>query len=83
MSVRLDDQQVIRLEGLCPLDDVDPLLQLLLTHRDASIDWSGCDSVHTAVLQLLAICRRPIIGPPRDSFLARYVEPALRRLQAG
>jgi hypothetical protein len=77
MSVTLTADGVIQLVGRCPSDDAGPLLEHLLAHPGAAVDWRGCEWAHTAVVQVLLAGRRKVIGPSKDRFLARWVEPML------
>ncbi len=74
MTVRRNDRGTILLEGNCPLEDAEPLLEFLQSDATAAIDWSGCGQVHTAVLQLVLACQRPIAGPCGDPFVRRWIE---------
>jgi hypothetical protein len=80
MSVRRIDDQTIALEGLCPAEDAEPLLQLLLAHPAAALDWRCCEGAHTAIVQVLIEANPALIGPPKDGFLANFVAPALGRI---
>jgi hypothetical protein len=79
MTVVLHDANTIRLIGACPADDGEVLLQHLLAHPEAEVDWRGCESAHAAVVQVLAASGRALRGPPADEFLQRFVGPALAR----
>ena len=80
MSVRRIDDRTIALEGVCPLDDAEPLLQLLLDHPAPALDWRACSGAHTGVIQVLLAANPVLIGPPQDPFLAGFVAPALGRV---
>ena len=72
MTVVLHDGNTIRLIGACPADDAEVLLQHLLANPEAEIDWRGCESAHTAVIQVLLVCQAAAAGPPQaDAFLER------------
>jgi hypothetical protein len=47
MSVRLDDD-VIRLEGRCHVEDAEPLLLLLQADPGRRLDLSQAESIHSA-----------------------------------
>lgn len=76
MTVRLDEG-TIRLEGDCRADEAEALLELLLFHPNATIDWSGCHWAHTAVVQVLLAAGRPVSGIPEDAFIRQRVLPML------
>lgn len=79
MSVRRAPSGAIELVGDCVSEDAETLLGLLLAHPQAQVDWRGCEGAHTAVVQVLLAARRPVVGPPHDPFLRRWVEPLLAR----
>jgi hypothetical protein len=80
MTVVLHDANTIRLIGACPAEDGETLLQHLLANPTAEVDWRGCESAHTAVIQVLLVSRRPLQGTPAGPFLQRFIGPALARL---
>jgi hypothetical protein len=77
MSVRLDGQ-VVRLEGDCRAADAEALCAALTAAPGRSVDLSGAERMHTAVVQALLALAPPLVGEPRDPFLTRYVTPQLR-----
>ena len=77
MSVRLAGG-VIVLEGDCPVDEAESLLELLLANPGASVDWSACGQLHTAVVQVLLAVRPPMEGGPGNPFLRRWIAPTIR-----
>jgi hypothetical protein len=79
MSVRLDEDGIIRLEALCPVDEAEPLLLLLSADRTRVVDWRACDGLHTSLVQVLLRMRPVLRGPCRDSFLQLWVSPLLDR----
>ena len=76
MSVLLEEGK-ISLRGNCPVEDAEPLLMLLQSHPDCPVDIDDATNLHAAVLQLLLAFRRELIGHPRDSFLKKWIVPAL------
>jgi hypothetical protein len=74
MTVRRSDSGTILLEGTCPLEDSEPLLEFLQADATASLDWSGCRQAHTAVLQLALASGRPIAGPCGDPLVRQWIE---------
>jgi len=79
MTVQLKDDGVIALVGDCPSGEAEVLLQHLVRAPDAVIDWRGCQSAHTAVIQVLLVARRVVKGPPAGAFLADVVAPRLKQ----
>lgn len=72
MSVRLADGIII-LDGDCPVDDAEPLLELLLTNPGVTVDWSGCTHLHTALVQVLLAVRPKLLGSPEPEFLRKWI----------
>jgi hypothetical protein len=79
MTVAISANGAIELQGDCPVEDAEELLQHLLTTPNATVDWRSCDSAHTAVIQVLLVAKSIPVGPPKNSFLRDHVEPQLRR----
>ncbi|HEX3989933.1 MAG TPA: hypothetical protein VHX39_02045 [Acetobacteraceae bacterium] len=77
MTVDVAKDGTIVLAGICPVEDADTLVQLLLADPAAEIDWRTCDQAHTAVVQVLLASHRRTRGPPRTTFLSNWVEPLL------
>ena len=77
MTVRRLDDGTIALEGVCPIDDAENLLRLLLERPGCMVDWRMCDEVHTAVVQVLLASGVKPAGPPRSPFLARFLAPVV------
>ncbi|HLG84612.1 MAG TPA: hypothetical protein VKY22_26700 [Bradyrhizobium sp.] len=79
MTIALHDDNTIRLIGACPAEDGETLLQYLLANPKAEVDWRGCESAHTAVIQVLLVSGRALRGPAAGPFLERFIGPALAR----
>ena len=73
MSVRRDDSGVILLDGVCPVEDAEPLLQMLQATPSARIDWTRCSRLHTAVLQVILAARVAPAGPCGDPWVERWI----------
>jgi hypothetical protein len=73
MSVSAGDQGVILLTGICPIEDAASLLQRLCDAPDATVDWSGCEQAHTAVIQVLMAAKPRLVGSPTDAFLREHI----------
>jgi len=78
MTVRRLDWQTIILEGVCPIEDADSLLQLIAATPSAAVDWRDCDGAHTAVVQVLLASGAVVVGPPGAAILKKWVEPLLK-----
>ena len=76
MTVRLADGVVV-LEGDCPVDEAEVLLELLLANPDAPVDWTACGQLHTAVIQVLLTARPAVRGDPECPFLRRWIAPLI------
>jgi len=81
MTVRMEGEATIVLEGQCPIEDAAALIELLClahtTDGTVSVDWHECDYAHTAVVQILLATRPPMHGPPRAAVLRKWIEPML------
>lgn len=75
MTVRLDENGAIRLEGACSIEDAEPLLQFLLQDPTAPVDWGACEHAHTALVQILMVARPALCEPANASFLNRWIKP--------
>jgi hypothetical protein len=67
----------IRLEGDCPLEDSEILVQMLTLADPAVVDWRDCTGIHTAVLQILIAGNIKLVGPPASAFLRQHIDPVL------
>ena len=76
MSVHLDGDTVV-LEGVCRVEDAEPLLRWLQAEPGRIVDLSAVEHLHAAVLQVLMAFRPSLKGVPKDEFLRSVVMPAL------
>ena len=72
MSVHIDADGVIILEGVCPVEDAEALLQLLQATPDATCDWTRCSRLHTTVVQILLVARPRLVGPCGDTWFEQW-----------
>lgn len=77
MTVRLSDG-IIVLEGNCPVDEAEALLDLLLAHPNAPVDWNACAQLHSSLVQVLLAARPAVLGAPESEFLRRWVAPTVQ-----
>jgi hypothetical protein len=77
MTVALAADGTIRLDGVCPVGDAEPLLRLVTNDRDALVDWRGCTEAHAAVIQILLAAAPKLLGPPANQFLQVRVAPLI------
>lgn len=73
----LRDGSIIRLEGVCRVEDAEPLTALLQGVSDSTLDLSTCEGLHAAVVQAILAFRPVTIGVPDDPFLRDRLLPAL------
>jgi len=78
VTVRRNTDGKIVLDGRCPVEDAEPLLQLLQATPDAMCDWTGCSHLHTAVVQVIMAARPALAGPCGDPWIEAWVAPQLR-----
>jgi hypothetical protein len=78
VSVRRHENGTILLEGDCPVEDAEPLLQLLQATPDGPVDWTQCTYLHTAVVQVILAAHPRAIGPCGDPWVRRWgpVDPS-------
>jgi hypothetical protein len=72
MTVRLEAETIF-LESECPVEDSATLAQHLSLYPQATVDWSECDSMHTAVFQVLLAVRPPLLGTPAGAFVGTHL----------
>lgn len=82
MTVRRSDKGTLVLEGVCPVEDAEMLLQLLHTAPNAAVDWAQCRQLHTAVLQVIVASGIVPVGPCADPWVAEWVAPTLAQKAA-
>lgn len=78
MTVTRQDPATIVLAGPCPVEDAEPLLQMLLETPAAAVDWRACQTPHTAVVQVILAARPALIGPCGDAWLERWLAPDIQ-----
>jgi hypothetical protein len=79
MTVRRGEDGAIVLDGTCPVEDTEPLLQMLQETPQAPIDWTGCRQIHTAVFQLVLASGAVPPGTCGDAWVQQWLAPRLRR----
>jgi hypothetical protein len=78
MSVRLIEGGRVELSGRCSIEDAEVLLRHLIADPRRGIEWSTCEHLHCAVLQVLLAARPPVSGTPTDAFLSQHIAPLLQ-----
>lgn len=77
MTVRRGDTGDVILEGLCAVEDAEPLLQLLLAKPTPAVDWTTCSQLHTAVIQVILASGATQIGPCGDAWVRQWLAAKL------
>ena len=77
MSVRFG-KKVAYLEGVCSVEDAEPLLEWLQSHPKGRLNLKTCKHVHAAVLQVLMATDPRVSAPPTSAFLRDNVLPLLK-----
>lgn len=78
MTVRSTADGTIELAGRCGVEDAEALQGFLLEAPRSTVEWSGCQHLHSAVLQVLLIGKPRVLGTPSNTFLRTHVAPLLR-----
>ena len=60
------------LAGDCPVEEAEPLLQLLQKLPRPVLDWTECRRLHTAVLQVILAASPRLTGRCGDPFVAEW-----------
>lgn len=79
MTVHTPGRDVFVLDGHCPSEDAERLLQRLLAVPSATVDLRQCQSLHTAVIQVLLAAAPSVRLPPRDSEVGKRLYAQLNR----
>lgn len=66
------------LTGAVTVEDAEPLAGWLRATVEPQVDLSGCEHLHTAVLQALMAAGAAVVAEPTDPFLRDVVVPVLR-----
>ena len=77
MTVRAAEAELIVLEGKCPSEEAEMLLQRLLAAPHAVVDLQGCETLHAAVIQVLLTAKPTLQLPPTDTALGRWLRSVL------
>lgn len=73
MTIRRSPGGTILLEGICPVEDAEPLLQMLSATPQGTVDWTQCSQLHTAVFQVLTAAKATVVGPCGDPWSQRWL----------
>ncbi len=69
MPFRIDDD-VISLDGHCPIEEAQPLFEALRGLDEPIFDLGGTQTLHTAIVQLILASPGSVRGTPADRWLA-------------
>jgi hypothetical protein len=70
-------EDIVRIDGVCGVEEAMPLLEFLQTHGEARIDMRTCTLLHSAALQVLMVVATRVAVLPEEEFLARWLTPVL------
>jgi hypothetical protein len=76
MTVRCEDD-VVFLEGACPVEDAESLLVLFQQQPDRQIDLSQCVRAHSAVVQVLLVAQPRLHGTGAKGFVQQWIVPLI------
>jgi hypothetical protein len=77
MTVRMADAGIIALEGHCPSEEAETLLQRLLAVPAAVVDLQCCKSLHAAVIQVLLAAEPALQLPAADTSMGSWLRVVL------
>ena len=77
MTILRSDDGTVVLDGVCAVEDAEPLLQMLQATPAASVDWTQCRQLHTAVLQVIMVSGNSPIGPCGDVWVQQWLAPKM------
>ena len=70
---------VIYLRGHCRVEEAEPLTALLQGWPEATLDLSGCEHLHGAVVQAILAFRPSVLGAPDHGFVRDWIVPIFTR----
>ena len=73
MTVIRTDARTVVLKGTCAADEAEVLLQLLVETPGAAVDWTRCEHLHTAVMQIILAAKPRLIGPCGDAWVEKWL----------
>ena len=77
MTIRRSDEGILILDGVCAVEEAESLLQMLQATPGATVDWTQCRQLHTAVLQVIMASGIVPIGPCGDVWVQQWLAPQL------
>ena len=79
MTVRVTAEGGIELSGRCGVEDAEVLQRHLLAAPRSTVEWSFCEHLHSAVVQVLLVGKPRIRGSPSNAFLRAHIAPLVQR----
>ena len=76
MTVSVTKDGAIELSGHCGVEDAEALQQRLLAAPRSTVEWSSCEHLHSAVIQVL-LAGKPSYSRPACEM--RFCEPTSHR----
>ncbi len=77
MTVHRSHTGTVVLDGVCAVEDAEPLLQMLQATPTAVVDWTECRQMHTAVFQVILMSGIAPFGRCGDAWVAEWLAPKL------
>jgi|GEM_PF-1691236 hypothetical protein len=65
------------IEGICTVEDAEPLLEWLITHPGGTVNLKDCENLHTSVLQVLLIGKAQMASSPVDLELSCWTDAVM------
>ncbi|MCD8522325.1 MAG: hypothetical protein LRY66_09065 [Saccharospirillaceae bacterium] len=78
MTIIYSETEASLSDDVC-VQEVDALMEWLLSHPEGRINLKLCRHLHLAALQSLMCVKRPVTEWPDDPGLRYWVEPALSK----
>jgi hypothetical protein len=79
MTVSLKADGVIELIARCGVEDAEVLQRHLLAAPGATVEWGGCEHLHSAVIQVLLVGKPRLRGSPANAFLRAHIAQLVDR----
>ena len=81
MTVRRSDAGVVILEGVCTVEDAEPLLRMLQATPAPAVDWTSCATFIRRCFRLFWLPASVPIGPCGDAWVRQWLASELRQRQ--
>jgi len=81
MVIRKEEGRFV-MQGVCDVEDAEPLMQALLSHDDVVLDLGPCRHLHCALVQIIVRGKVRLL-PPEDEWMRRFVFAQLESSRAG